>query len=141
MTVTAPDLFQICDEFQVPRNTPFPSGFYGKPGFPTSGPFSLQQCVGLSNVTFTPDGGSTGGIGVGSANCTLLCNLPAVWTYSLASGTGGSVDIASGTAAGSITFTVTAPGAGTRTCVWNVNGSAAGVSRDFTVTVDAQGTG
>jgi len=130
----------VCAEYGVPNNTPFPSGFYGKPGFPSSGPWGLSDCYGLSNVVFTPDGGSAAGSAPsGTASVTLSCNFAATWTYSISSGTstGTSVSIGSGGSATSITFNLAAPGTGTRTTVWTVTGVSNGVTRNFTVTLDA----
>lgn len=130
---------QVAAEYGLPANTPFPSGFYGRPGFPGSGAFSLSQCYGLSNVNFSPDGGNVAGSAVGSATATVTCNLPAVWTYT-GGGTGGSVDVASGGTATSITFTVVAPGAPDVTRTWSLTGVSNGVTRNFSVSVTAFGS-
>jgi hypothetical protein len=165
MTITLPDLYQVCDEFALPRTTPFPSGFYGLPGFPLSGPFSLMQAVGLSKPTapptdpsnpnpppnptpgsavFTPDGGEIAGEGVNSSQVSVACDQNAIWNYTRTSGgPGTSVTVPSGGTSRFIGFTLQAGGSGNattpRNATWTLTGTSAGVTRNFTVSLYASG--
>jgi len=131
-------LFQVADEFGLPRDTAFPAGFYGKGGAPSSGALGFSDFYGRSNVTFTPDGGSVTDTQGGSVSATLLCSEAATWTYS-GGGPGGSVSIISGASATSITFSVTA-GATDITLGWTAHGQAGAVGRDFTLSLTALGS-
>ena len=95
------------------------------------------------SVVFTPDGGDVYGSGQYEASATLYCNVPATWVYSTVSGSGGTVSLASGGSSTFIIFSQTATGPSgnklPRKQVWSVTGMANGVTRNFTVTVEAFG--
>lgn len=97
------------------------------------------------SVMFSPvDGGYVSADGQYSAGLSLGCNVPAVWTYTTASGFGGTVNTPSGSTSTSIVFSISASGGSignrqSREQTWNVTGTANGVSRDFTVYLLAQG--
>lgn len=137
MTIKTASVFAVCDEYGVPHTTPFPSGFAGKPNFPASK--SLEACVGVSNVTFTPNGGEVDGFGTTSAQATIQCNMAAVWTYGNLGG--ATANVSSGNSAPSITFTLSNAGAAERDANFNVTGVAGGETVNFQVSLSATGKG
>lgn len=103
---------------------------------------NLSAQAGLS-AQFTPDGGDQYYSDQYNASGTLSCNVPATWTYS-GGGPGSSVNRGSGTTGNSITFSTSATGGSPgnrqgRSASWNVTGTAKGITRTFTVTVEAFG--
>ena len=136
-------LAQIAAEFGLSASAPFPSSFYGLGGAPGSGALSFANFYGRSaapSVTFTPDGGTYDVNQLGPAEFTLTCSQAAVWTYSgTGSATGNSVTLPSGGSGTSITFTLQPPGiSGVRSRTWTVTGTAAGVTRNFTIFLTAE---
>lgn len=121
-------------EFGVALPCVFPRDFYGKPGIPASGPLKFSDFYGKSNVVFTPNGGEVYDYGSTSASVILVCNQSAIWTYT---GGGGTVSRASGTAGNSITFSVSSPAFSYRSANYAVSATAMGVTRSFTVTLEA----
>lgn len=85
------------------------------------------------SALFTPDGGTVfdDQPRPGPATATLMCAVPAVWTYGTL-GSGVSANVANGGTASSITFSFTlGAGAGSRS--FAATGVAAGITRNFTV--------
>lgn len=72
------DLFMICDEFNLPHTSVFPTDFYGKGGVAGTGPLSFEDFYGKSNtatVTVTPTeafgNGSFSPVTWGNAICNV----------------------------------------------------------------------
>ena len=130
---------QIAGEFGVALPCVFPDAFYGKPGVPASGTLSLSQFYGLSNVLFSPDGGTISDSSIGTSSLTLYCTVPATWTFSLPPNV--SASIASGATSPFVTFSLPAPGVGIRARSVSVSGVASGILRSFSVELEANGGG
>ncbi len=137
-------LNDICAEFNIPNNAPFPNSFYGLGGAPSSGPLSFADFYGRSaspDAAFNPDGGTVNAADYNNVSTTLTCDHNATWTYGTSSGgIGASVSIGSGSIATSITFSQTAPGTVDRSTTWNVRGVSGNTTRDFVVTLTAYHT-
>lgn len=124
----------------VPGST---SGVNG--AVPASGTISMSKFFGTSDVSFSPNGGTSAGTAValndfGSlyASVTITCNQSATWNWSNYAGSGGSVSVANGGSATSITFSIsTTEFGGTKDASYTVSATAAGVTRYWTVTVEA----
>lgn len=128
---------QIAAEYLVSLPCVFPTAFHGKPMLPASGPLTIPtDFYGKSNIVFTPDGGLVQNFGVNFASVVLQCNFAAVWTYT-GGGFGSSVSLASGASGTQITFSVSAPAGATRNGNWTVTGVFGGITRNFTVDVEA----
>lgn len=78
-------LYQIADEFAVPRSTPFPSGFYGKGGAPSSGALTFSNFYGRSNFSLSADTTSINAIGYNSAQVATITSTIAT-TFSFSGG-------------------------------------------------------
>lgn len=101
-----------------------------------------------SAVTFTPDGSASSATPVALYNYSdttavsqsITCSQSAVWNWVRTSGTTGSVSLATGASGLVITFS---QGFGTnpRSTTWTVNGTAGGVTRYWTVTLETEGSG
>lgn len=136
----------IALEFGLPSSTPFPSGFYGKGGAPSSGALAFSDFYGRSGVLFTPDGGNVSVTDFTSVSATLSCTAPATWTYTRTSGADGysGANLPSGSSATSIIFGCNTTSSGgkeiARSASWTVSGTAGGVTRNFTVSLSAQPT-
>lgn len=131
---------QIAAEYGVSLPCVFPDAFYGKPGIPASGALSISTFYGKSNVTFTPDGGAVSDYEYGAtAQVTLTCNVPAVWTFTLAGL--ATASISSGASASSVTFSLAAGSPGSnRVAAFDVTGVSDGVSRTFNISLEADYT-
>lgn len=98
--------------------------------------------------TFSPDGSTSSGSRTslyqyqyyGTASQTISCTQSATWTYTGVSGGGGSVTIASGSSATSITFSIASTTI-FRTRTWNVDATSGSNTRYWAVTVEAEGDG
>lgn len=116
----------------------------------SSGAISLSSLYGKSSappVTFSPVGGTSSAdrwyaesIDVFYAQVTISCSVPAVWSWTQ-SGAGAS-SVGNGGTASSITFSVNSSngGGGTQSGTFTVQGTASGVTRYYTVYVEAQTT-
>jgi hypothetical protein len=93
----------------------------------------------LSTV-FTPDGGGVDNAGRYTTSQTLSCTTPATWTYTA---TDCTANLPSGATANNIMFTCVAGGSAnnrtTRNGTATVTGTSNGVTRNFTVTLTADG--
>lgn len=115
-----------------------------------SGPISLSDLYGKSNappVTFTPPGGTSPldrwyaeSIDLFYAEVTISCSEPALWVWTQSGAAESSVG--NGGTASSITFFVGSSngGGGTQSGTFTVQGTANGVTRYYTVFVEAQTT-
>jgi hypothetical protein len=110
----------------------------------SSGAIALSNLYGKSNVTFTPNGGTSAGTavelsdaGILYASVTISCTQSAVWTWTeLGSGT---ASVSSGGSASSITFQVsTTEFGGFRNSEVTVQATAGGITRYWTVSLTAE---
>lgn len=110
----------------------------------SSGAIALSNLYGKSNVSFSPDGGTSAGarviiedFGIISASVTITCTQSAVWTWTeLGSGT---ASVASGGSATSITFQVfTTAFGGYKYSEFTVQATAGGITRYWTVNLTAE---
>lgn len=120
-------------------------------GVPT-GPISLSNLYGKSNappVTFTPPGGTSPldrwyaeSIDLFYAEVTLSCSVPALWVWTQSGSGSGYASIGNGATASSVTFAIGSSngGGGTQSETFTVQGTANGVTRYYTVFVEAQTT-
>jgi hypothetical protein len=113
-----------------------------------SGAISMDNLRGKSNINFTPAGGTSAGSPVsvsdfevypGSASVTISCTQSATWTWTRTSGTTGSGSTASGNSATSITFTMASAQFQQRLSTFTVSGTAGGITRYWTVTLETEG--
>lgn len=125
-----------------------PAGTSGVNGaVPTSGALALSKFYGtVKGPIFTPDGGTSAGsaVAIGNSgftntNRTISSNIPVVWTWTRTYGTVGSVSVASGGTAASITFNVNS--SLPQTTVWSVSATGNGTTRYWTVTLSVEGNG
>lgn len=107
-----------------------------------SGAISMSDLRGKSNVTFSPDGGTSAGTAVylestgqDYAEVTITCSQNAVWTYS---GLGGDSSISSGSSNFNITFSL-ATDFNPRTASRTVSATASGVTRYWDVYLEVFG--
>lgn len=129
---------QICDEFGLPHSSVWPRDFYGKGGAPSSGALSFSHFYGLSgSAAFQPMGGAYSDDEIGTASYTITASSPVVWTWTKTSGIAGTANVASGSSASSITFSVSGTPSATKSQTFNV--SAGGQSWTITVTGEATG--
>jgi len=125
----------------VPSST---SGVNG--AVPASGTISMSKFFGTSDVSFSPNGGTSAGTAVALSNTgnlyasvTITCNQSATWNWSNYAGFGGSVSVANGGSSTSITFSIsTTEFGGTKNASYTVSATAAGVTRYWDVTVTAE---
>lgn len=110
----------------------------------SSGAISLSNFYGKSNVTFTPDGGTSSGSpyviaisDTGYCEVTISCNQTAVWNWVKSGSSAGIANVANGGSATSITFSISA-GSVSRSASFSVNGVANGVTRYYTVNITAE---
>jgi hypothetical protein len=105
-----------------------------------SGTISMADLRGKSNVTFSPDGGTTVGSAVyvnsdvayAPAEVTIGCSVTAVWTWTKTSGSDAYVSVATGGSSGSIFFQLDA-GSGIATAQYSLSATAGGVTRYWTI--------
>jgi hypothetical protein len=113
-----------------------------------SGTISMNNLRGKSNVSFSPDGGSSAGsptflsdfaVYPGGASVTISCTQSATWTWTRSGSTQASADTASGNSSASITFFLNSQQFGGRSATFTVSGTAGGVTRYWTVTLETEG--
>lgn len=110
-----------------------------------SGAISMNDLRGKSNVSFSPDGGTSAGTAVLlqeqsvlTASVTITCSQSAVWTWS-GGGEGSYVSVASGGSATSITFEVSASVfGGWALASFTVQATAGGITRYWNVELIAE---
>lgn len=113
-----------------------------------SGTISLSSFYGKSNVTFTPNGGTSSETAVqleqtgagGSVSLTISCSIPANWTISR-TGTTTGANYPTGTynSLSSIQLTLTNNTTFIRSTQWVINATAGGVTRYWNVTILNEG--
>lgn len=100
----------IADEFSLPANTPFPSGFYGLGGAPVSGPLSFADFYGRSGVSalsagvdtqFASGGGFTSEILTGAVNA-IASGGTAPYSYAWATTGGDAISPTNPASAGTL---------------------------------------
>ena len=107
-------LGQIADEFGLPHMTPFPSGFYGKGGAPSSGPLSFADFYGRSAFTLSADRTSIAAEShSASQTATITSTISTTFTYTLTAGSAGGHVTTGATSGATATVTVSAPATGT----------------------------
>lgn len=113
-----------------------------------SGQISLSNLYGKSNVSFSPDGGTTAGSAVtlsdwaaggDDASVTITCNQNATWTWSRSGSSSAYADIGSGGYGTSITFYLPNFGFNILNSTFSVTGTAGGVTRYWTVELTNDG--
>lgn len=111
-----------------------------------SGAISLSNLYGKSNVSFSPDGGTSSGSPVvinandfSSVQVVISCTESAVWTWTRTPNI-GTCNVASGNSSTSITMTLTtAPvSGGTRSTTYTLSATAGGITRYWTVNLTAE---
>lgn len=124
----------------------------GSSGTFSSGAISMNEFYSKRKTapggTFSPDGSTSSGNRTalyqyqyyGTASQTITCTQSATWTYTGVAGSGGSVNISSGTSATSITFSIASTTI-FRTRTWNVDATSGSNTRYWSVTVEAEGDG
>lgn len=128
-------------EFGLTAGCVFPRDFYGKGGAPATGALHFSDFLGRSaSAAFNPAPG-TYNVGdpdkTASTSFTITSSTSVVWTWSKTGATQGTADVANGSSATQITFTVTAPINTTKGATFTV--TAGGQS--WTITLTADGTG
>ena len=111
----------------------------------SSGAIALSSLYGKSNVTFSPDGGTTAETAVflsdevtgGVAGLTISCSVNAVWTYTR-QGSFGIPTTGSNTAT-SRSFSLTNSTTSFRATSWTVSATAGGITRYWTVYLENSG--
>jgi hypothetical protein len=110
-----------------------------------SGAISLSNLYGKSNVTFTPDGGTSAGAPallsdtqMFSASVSIECSAQAVWTWSKTGSSFAFASIASGQSNAIISFYLETE-TQYRTAVFNVTGVSGGVTRYYQVLLTVEG--
>jgi hypothetical protein len=111
-----------------------------------SGTISMDNLRGKSNVSFSPDGGTSAGApvalydyasGGGVASVTISCSASASWSYTRSGSFGFP---ATGSTTGtSVTFNLSNPTASFRGTYWTVSATAGGITRYWTVQLDNDG--
>jgi predicted HNH restriction endonuclease len=111
-----------------------------------SGTISMDNLRGKSNVSFSPDGGTSAGSPVTlsqfrvypqNASVTISCTQSATWTWTR-SGDTASASVASGGSATSITFTLSSAQFQQKLSTFTVSGTAGGITRHYTVTLETE---
>lgn len=112
----------------------------------SSGAIALSSLYGKSNVSFTPNGGTSAGapvslsdFGTLTASKTITCTQAATWTWSRSSGTSGTANVTSGSSATSITFTLNTTGFTFRESTFTLTATAGGITRYYVITLTAEG--
>lgn len=111
-----------------------------------SGTISMNNLRGKSNVSFSPDGGTSAGTRVllqdqGSlyASVTISCSQSAVWTWSGGGGGSPYVSVSSGGSATSIIFEVSASVfGGWAVANFTVQATAGGITRYWSIELIAE---
>lgn len=108
-----------------------------------SGAISMDNLRGKSNVSFTPDGGTTAGTAVflssdvayETAQVTITCSQSAVWNWTR-SGSGtpaATASIANGGSGTTMIFTLDRFDGGISQYTYTLNATAGGITRYWTV--------
>ena len=115
-----------------------------------SGQISMDNLRGKSaGGTFTPNGGTSSGSPLYIANnsatsavtATITCSASATWTYVRTTAIGaGSVNVANGASATSITFTV-GFGSTARQSIWSLTAVSGSTTRYYTIDLSTDGSG
>lgn len=110
-----------------------------------SGAIAMSDLRGKSNITFTPNGGTSAGspvtlsdTGTFNASITVQCNQSAVWTWSGNATVPENVSVASGGSATSITFSISTsyyPGTGS----WTLSGTSGGITKYWVIDLEVFG--
>lgn len=127
-----------------------PAGTSGTNGpVPSSGTISISNFYGTSALSFFPAGGTSAGspqtlsvedFWPATAVQLITCSQSATWVWS-STGTGTlSSTVASGGSATSIEFTLTGQSGFIRTRVITLSGTAAGVTRYWSITLTVDGS-
>lgn len=127
-----------------------PAGTSGTNGaVPSSGTISVWNFYGTSALSFSPAGGTSAGspqtllvedFWPATAVQLITCSQSATWVWS-STGTGTlSSTVASGGSATSIQFTLTGQNGFIRTRVITLSGTAAGVTRYWSITLTVDGS-
>ena len=111
-----------------------------------SGTISMDNLRGKSNVSFSPDGGTSAGSavllfdqGTLTASVTISCSQSAVWTWSGGGGGSPYVSVSSGGSATSIIFEVSASVfGGWAVANFTVQATAGGITRYWNVELIAE---
>lgn len=110
-----------------------------------SGTISMDNLRGKSNVSFTPDGGTSSGAPQQlsdtqqfSTSVTIQCSAQAVWTWSKTGSSFAFASVGSGQSNAIITFYLETE-TQFRTAVFNVTGVSGGVTRYYQVLLTAEG--
>lgn len=91
---------QMAAEFGLGVGCVFPRDFYGKGGAPAAGALSFSDFLGRSAVTFDTAPGAYSSGGTDSAEFSITCSVPAVWTWTKSAGpNAGATPASGGTAA------------------------------------------
>jgi hypothetical protein len=116
-------LYQIADEFGVARSTPFPSGFYGKGGAPSSGALSFADFYGRSNFTLSASPTSLVANGYNqNVQCVVTSTIATTFTIAGTSPPRCQAVVESST---TVRITLTTPSGGTGSAIGTVNVAAA----------------
>jgi hypothetical protein len=111
-----------------------------------SGAISLSSFYGKSNVSFSPNGGTSSGSRVtlsdyrafGTASVTVTCTQSATWTYARVNGDFGSANVASGGTGTTITFSM-AKGVSYRYSEWTLDVTSGGITRYYRIILETEG--
>ena len=113
-----------------------------------SGAIKLSNLYGKSSLAFTPAGGLSSGTpvalsdwaaGGGNATVTIQCTQSAIWTWTRTGSSAGTASVASGGAAGSITFALANTGFTIRQTNWTISASSGGITRYWLVELINEG--
>lgn len=114
---------------------------------PASGTISMSKFYGTSDLAFSPAGGTSAGspeaigdfaVYPGTASKTITCNQTATWTWTRSGSTQGGASIATGGTGTSITFTLPSAELTSRQTTYTVSATAGGLTRYWTVTLNAE---
>lgn len=114
-------------------------------GVPT-GAISMNNLLGKSNVSFSPEGGTSAGAAElvydfgtgGTVSITLSCTTSASWSYTRSGSAIGFPGTGSQTAT-AVTFSLTNNTTTPRQTTWSVNATAGGITRYWTVQIENEG--
>lgn len=113
-----------------------------------SGAISMSNLLGKSNISFSPNGGTSSGSpvalsasasGANTASVTITCTQAAVWTWSRGGSPNGTASVASGGSANSITFSLANSTTVPRATTFTVSATAGGITRYWTVSLANDG--
>lgn len=100
------------------------------------------------SVSFSPDGGSSSGAGAvtlsdfvthpGTASVTITCSASAVWNWTKTGSAQGVSSVATGGSSTSITLSLPSSGTVLRATTFNLNGTAGGITKYYTVQISTE---